>query len=465
MDTSGGRDPRWGSEPRRWQLKMPAYLQLILGLGVGAAGMSFLHGSQYLGVAIGAVLLLLTFAVRPAIGLLITFAIYVPDQIITAVTGSSMLTPGRILPVLAIAVSVPLLMKRPVLPLTTRPYLIALFALVGWYWLMLAFWTSPSAFSYVAQLTLLCIVAIPLIVLFGRPDRAAVICLSQAVAGAMGAAYMLFGGGAKYAGSAVRLTYEGLGINSISIMLGLSIIAALGYMHIGKNKMIIMSMLPVAMFIYAAVLRTGTRSVIWGVPLAIGLAYMIASGRKFYKYWIASAVVIVAVIVIMNVANDRGFIEGRLFERIYLITEDTGVISSNSRYGFWDVALDWYMANPLGAGPGTVNELRAVTMGSGSEAHNTFISTLIQVNLIGLLLLSCALVGIGIMAFRIQITDYRILSIALYIYMIMQFSKGSVLQTRLFWYPIVLIVVVIEAASLVRRSYILSDRGKTLPLS
>lgn len=447
---SGTKDlhlQNWWDKPR-WRLSLPHHLNYVLLTGCILAALSFLFIDRILGITIAAFTVVILFNTRPAVGALITLILFVPDQIITAITGRAAFTPGRLLPVLLLIVCGPLFLTRKILPTETRPFIYILTGLTGWYWVMLVFHPSQESFEYVIQLSLLCVVAFPMVVLLGRSDRVTVVCLGQAIVGICGAIFMLFGPGALRSGSSVRLTYDGLGINSMSNMLGVSFMAALGYIHIGKGRLIKLLLPPGLAVTFLAILRTGTRSVIWGIPLCIILAYALTSGRKFYKYWILGASILLVLGGGLLHARNGGLIGGSLADRVFGFVESTDEVSSNIRYGYWVEAFRWYLSNPIGAGPGTDNELGAVPMGYGNEAHNTFVSTLIQVNVVGLILLLFATVGLGWKAFRIRDPDFRLAAMMMWFYVFLQLNKSSALQTRLFWFPVILCFILVEAAYL-----------------
>lgn len=447
----------WWDKPR-WRLSLPHHFYFMLPVGCLLATLLFFLIDRVLGITVAAFTVVFLFFSRPAVGALVTLILYIPDQIITAITGSAALTPGRLLPILVLLVCSPLFLSGRVLPSETRAYILCLLGLTAWYWVILVFHMSPESFGYVVQITLLCVVAFPVIVLLGRADRAAVVCLCQAVVGILGSLFMLFGAGAMRSGNSVRLSYDGLGINSMSNMLGLSFMAALAYFHLGKARMMKLLLLPGLAVTYLAILRTGTRSVIWGIPLSLILTYALTSGRKFYKYWALGASILLVLGGGLIYARNTGMIDGRLADRVFGFVESTDEVASNSRYGFWASAFEWYLSNPIGAGPGTGNELNAVPMGQGSEAHNTFVSTLIQVNGVGLVLLLFATAGLGWKAYRIRNPDFRIAAVMMWLYVFLQLNKGSALQTRLFWFPVMLCFILVEAACQLQHTRRLTGR-------
>lgn len=435
----------WVNYPRLSLSLKPPYLVLVF-ISILGVYYSLIYLDWAISIVLGTAVLSAVFLYRPAVGLLITLIIYIPDQIFASTSQTVRYSPGRLLPVMAIVACLPYLLKGRLFPNRTKYAFLCLVGLICWYWIMLCIEYNSDAFNYVLQLTLLCLLALPMVSVLGKPTHAPIVFLLQVAMGEIGAIFLLSGRGAVTGDLTRRLTYEGLGINAISMMLGLSIIAGLVYLHIGTKKTWKFLLIPSILIIYMAVLRTGTRSVIWGIPFSVLFTYVFVSGRKFYKYWALGALFVAIFAGGLAFAKVNNFVMGQLADRIFYFVQYPQDVRYNTRYSLWSDALEWYLDNPMGTGPGSENEMSKALAGHDLEAHNTFVSTLLQANIVGLGLLILAIAVLGVKAIQIRIPSYRIAAILSFTYVLIQLNKGSALQTRLFWFPIVLVFILVEAS-------------------
>lgn len=141
---------------------------------------------------------------------------------------------------------------------------------------------------------------------------------------------------------------------------------------------------------------------------------------------------------------ETGFVGEKVSDR--LLNTDEEVFKENSRIYFWTNGWEWYSQNVLGTGAGVSNEARMFSseIGIYKEAHSVFFSILIQLNVIGLILLIIALLLILKEIIKIEEKHLKFTASFLFIFFIIQASKGSSFQTRLFWHPVTLVLLIIE---------------------
>jgi hypothetical protein len=285
------------------------------------------------------------------------------------------------------------------------------------------------------MLLLFLIVSVRLLV---KPEVFLRLSFAMLLSGAFGALFLLSGIGARYGGATNRLLYEGFGVNAISISLGMCLVAGLVYLHAGENRKFKVLGIILMILIYQAILHTGSRSVIWGVPIAIVGSYVLASGRGF-RYRVIAVFVLGILFVALSWATTTGYLAGSLQDRVLL--RDRADIQDNVRYTMWRQALTM-TSLVLGGGPGNKAE-RDVFLSEFliGEAHNTFVSTLMQTGAAGASVLIVAIGFVGFAVVRLPNVAYRLPGISMFIYFLIQLNKGSVLQTRLFWYPMIFIIL------------------------
>src|SRR5690606_368370 len=130
--------------------------------------------------------------------------------------------------------------------------------------------------------------------------------------------------------------------------------------------------------------------------------------------------------------------------RILDTREET--FTENSRILRWDKGLEWYSDNLIGTGAGVANEANMYLkqISHYTEAHSVFVSTLIQLNIFGFGLLLVFFILLGGLILKVKTNYIKFSAIILFIFFLLQAFKGSTLQTRLFWHPITVIMLLIE---------------------
>ena len=243
-----------------------------------------------------------------------------------------------------------------------------------------------------------------------------------------------------------RLSFNNIGLNAIAISLGYIFILALNSFHLFENEKVKRCIIYICLIlIFLLILKLGTRSVLWGLVLAFILPNFIYLKRKNI---IRILVILSAFIYAFFHLINTGFIQGRAATRLLLFGSDT--FTNNSRVELFNKGFEWWTNNILGSGGG--NESYAyIQMGTKNlEAHNTFMSALIQFGIPGIILL---LLVVSIIYFKIYlIKDKRqkILFFSFFIFFVMQLVKGSFIQTRLFWQPLTILLLMLESFKIQR---------------
>lgn len=231
-----------------------------------------------------------------------------------------------------------------------------------------------------------------------------------------------------------RITFSGIGLNAVAISIGFTFILGITGLF---NKLITLEkrilLIISCSVIFYFLLRTGTRSSIFGVFLALGISYVLSYNLSFKNI---SVIIFLFLIMFFsfNYVLDN-IIEGGLGEHIMSVGAKD--IESNSRKRLWEIAFDWFSKNILGTGAG--NEYVAYTNSSSKEAHNIFISALLQLGFVGFILILMIISRIAYLLFTIKNNLHKFTGLSLFVFLVLQMIKGSFLQNRIFWIPVTLI--------------------------
>ncbi len=238
--------------------------------------------------------------------------------------------------------------------------------------------------------------------------------------------------------STKRLVFDSIGVNALAISIGFFFLLGIIYLLISieKNRIkviiVVLSLFMMGIFL----LRTGTRSVLWGVFFSIILSGTVSLSSKitikqFVKYLLVFAASLGMLYFIGLILIDETLLDR--FKQIRVSD-----IASNSRLYLWMIGLDWYSQHLLGTGAG--NEMIAYqNISMGREAHNIFISAIVQLGMVGIVLIILFFFSLFMKLRKITNLRLKFSAMLIYIYIILQALKGSFLQTRLLWIPLILI--------------------------
>jgi len=238
-----------------------------------------------------------------------------------------------------------------------------------------------------------------------------------------------------------RISFGNIGLNAISISMGYIFILGISSFGLFKRDKVKKLIMGISLLIIALlIIRLGTRSVLWGIPLSILIVDVLVYKQKSWK---SLTLVIFVVWSSVYLINNTGYVSGRLAERILLVSGV--VITENTRADLWETGINWWGENPMGSGAG--NEEKAYINNSyvgGYESHSVFISALIQLGIPGVVLVVFSLLLTIVKGFNIKNKELLFSFFTLLTFFLIQISKGSFLQTRLFWQPLTILLILLN---------------------
>ncbi|MFA8300214.1 MAG: O-antigen ligase family protein [Hyphomicrobiales bacterium] len=237
-----------------------------------------------------------------------------------------------------------------------------------------------------------------------------------------------------------RIGFGLIGLNSIAISMGYS--AMLGILCVSlfsKRRLLQIIFIICICVICYLVLRLGTRSVIWGILVSFVLANIFVLKKKdFKKFILTFLIIIIGCVIIYNLDIVKGYLADRIFD----LNAET--ITNNSRINLWLKGINWYFSNPLGSGAGNEKGIYMLFDTQSKESHNTILSTINQISIVGGILLLAFLFFMIKKGLSIKNRTLKYIFIGFYIFFLIQIFKGSLLQTRLFWHPIMFLLLTLE---------------------
>ncbi|MCH8853184.1 MAG: O-antigen ligase family protein, partial [Planctomycetes bacterium] len=291
----------------------------------------------------------------PRAGIILSLATQVFDVALNPEVGSQWqaISPGRMILLLTV---VSYLAR---VAFGHRPSLRATRGTVWMIVLFLAWCTVSLMWSTHYGLTLMCVgkLSVQLVVLIAAvdllADRRAIqqTILLLGVGGAAGGLVTLFGGVALRSGADIRMSLQGIGINSFAISVGLGGVAMAALVAQRRTPVVFVSSVVIVILTTLVALRTGTRSVIVGAPLAAAAGAAVGYWRKLHKLILLTGLVAVLSGGTLLWAVRVDFIQGKLRDRVLTVfTEQT--YETNTRWQLWEQAMDIYLRRPIGYGAG-----------------------------------------------------------------------------------------------------------------
>ena len=239
-----------------------------------------------------------------------------------------------------------------------------------------------------------------------------------------------------------RIKFENIGLNAIAISVGYILILAISGYNLFINERIKQLIMIVAILVcFWLLVRLGTRSVIWGIILTFIIVGIFSLN---IKRLIVTFVVLFFGYLVLYYAIENNYLSGRLLERI--TTFNFEVFEDNSRIQLWDVGLEWKFNNFLGSGAGNESFVYRTldTPDPLMEAHNVFVSAFIQFGFLGVALLVFVMINLVTNIFKFRSSQYMFIYLAFLIFFSLQMIKGSFLQTRLFWQPLAVLLILVN---------------------
>jgi hypothetical protein len=238
-----------------------------------------------------------------------------------------------------------------------------------------------------------------------------------------------------------RISFIGIGLNAMAISIGYSVVLGVAGFSLFKKQRIKQLLMIVAVLISLwTLVRLGTRSVIWGLLITFLIGSLI---NLSIKKAVFSVVALFAIVLVFDYFIENNYIVGRVLERI--LTFDSDVFQENSRVDLWIVGLEWVTNNVFGSGAG--NEIfvyKTLDVTHSLEAHNVIVSAFIQFGVFGGGLFVLMLAILSMKFFKFRDRKFKLIFGAFLLFFLLQLFKGSFFQTRLFWQPITILLILIN---------------------
>jgi len=385
--------------------------------------------------------------ISPRVGVVIALTIQVWDVVFNPEIGGAFvwISPGRVLTAWCIVAYLRyLLWRRPNITSVKKSiimfFVFVLWALVSVIWAdykLRGLWVVTKIFLQVPLL----IVAVDL--LSGRKvlEQTFILIIIGSVTGGI---YSMVGGIAVRAESDVRMELAGALVNELSHSLGTAIMVGFALLILRKSIMAAILAFVGGAAMFLVTLRAGTRGMILYIPASIFFGLLIAYWRQAHKIIFVGITGTLIFAFSMYWAVQSGFISGWLQERM-LGTFGTDWIKNNLRLQLWQEAIGIAMRHPLGVGAGGE---RAVYIAEGTAktfyAHNIFLSILIEYNIIGLGIFLAALMFLVRGLLRIRDPALRCGAGMILCFCLLVGMKMTAHESRLFWQPIMLTMMMIE---------------------
>lgn len=360
------------------------------------------------------------------------------DQLFTSAFPNFPISPFRIL-ILGIAV---FFLKYNLNNLGNLKYIIVLFYVYVFFSLISVFWSEDMVKSilYTVQLfLLLAFLIVSVNELMKSKESLIIVSFYSTIVGGVIAQLSLFGFfSERELNLDQRISFVGIGVNALAISIGYYFI--IGFYTLMTNKSLLKKLVSiVAMsFMFYFLFRTGTRSAIFGVLAVIILAYPLCYKLSFKRviiYLFLSGILITG----FNYVYEH--LGTRLTDRIMSVTTDD--FESNVRNRLWQMAYEFSSTNLLGTGSGNEITVYKVTNNEVGEAHNVFFSSLLQLGPLGFLLIFSIMVILLKNILLIKDSNIKFTAVSLFFFFFLQLMKGSFLQTRLFWIPLIFLILAI----------------------
>ena len=385
--------------------------------------------------------------VSPRAGIVLVVAVQVWDIALNPETGGGYdwISPGRVLSILVVFAYFRFMVTRLADIKVCKKSVLFFVGFVLWA-IVTMLWADvkkPAIFAVLKMSIQLVITIAGVDLLSDRKILKQMLFLVVAGASSAGL-FALFGVISLTVGAETRMTFAGAGVNSLATSLGVAIVGGVGLLLLTRSILakLVVGACCIAMMLVS--LRAGTRSVLVGVPLSLMFGAVLAYCRKIHKVFMLSLVIAVISFGSLYWASSTGFIRGALQERLFSVFQ-TKTFEENVRWRIWTEALRLYGENPIGVGAG--NEHQAYSQSGMTrvrEAHNIFLSVLLEYNVVGLGLFVAGFVLLGAALIRVKEPALLFLAGAFLGFLLFSALKGTFHETRMFWQPLMLAMIVIE---------------------
>jgi len=388
---------------------------------------------------------LLTIAVsfyKPVFGILISIAYFTCDQFVEGATNTAFPV-GRYLIFINVLMSLPLSFKAiKNMPLICKiQYGIYLFLFIIGVVSLLWAPNTERAIYYIGKFGILILWSCLSLHQLSNKNMLSSLSVIFSSVTSIIALVILFGEIGRLSHINDRLLLEGIGINSLATSFGFTIIFSIFYLISTKSNWKKIIIIGIDLLIYLSIIKMGTRSIVLGVPLACLLGLFAMRPRKMIKSLFIFSVILIITGTIFYIAASSNLISSRLVDR-YIGLAKVKTFKENSRLNLARYSFLYIIEHPTGTGVGNENRIfndykYKVRL---FESHNTFISTMVQFGIGGLFLLILSKTIMLISIVFIGDSSHRSLCITMYFYFIICLMKASILQTRLYWIPLTILM-------------------------
>lgn len=438
------------SEPSRLDYAPWLWFGILSGVAL-FSGILMLFGlkSNIAFAPLGIFLLVLIFA-KPAWGIILTLATYTLDQVFDAII-PTVTSPGRILVVLVLLSTTRLIVANRYRMLSTKVPVVTSAILVCWFTISIL-WAPDKyeAMIYVLQVAILLIFAAQCVLILAQEKLLLRAIFLGVCAAVIAAIYLVRSGESIWDGSERRLRFEGLGINSIAATLGVAVTFGMYYIAVVPSLVKRLAMVGMTGIIFIMMFPMGSRSALIGLPIAFAFAVLLAYRNRPHKIVLPLLLGMFFLVGLFIYALNQDIVTGDLRERILGVFE-IATWKENPRLRLAKMVVVDAIRSPLGIG--TASEWAYYERkGAGAagdailESHNTILSTLLQTGFVGFMLLTIVLVSTFRKAITIVDARVRLMVTFVFVYWILQVLTASLFSTRVYWFPLAIIWVMLEIA-------------------
>lgn len=419
------------------------------------AGIALVAGLPRFAMIVAGIWVFVLIVVSPGAGIALLLSTQVLDQAMNPETGGGYgwISPVRVMMLLCVlSYVIRLPIHRPDIHANKGVLIILfIFILQALFPLLLAE-SKRLGFLAITKMLIQILLVMAAVDTLSEPKKLVQTLLFVVMGGAVGSLFITFSGIAASVEAEHRLAIAGgLGINAVAISLGAFIVATIVLLLLRCTVFTLAVAIVASLLMMLTVLRTGTRSVIIAVPAAIIFGALVGYWKKLHKLFLIGLIGIVISGGVLYWAVQSDFIRGDLKERILSIFSSQ-TYKENVRLRLWTDAIGIYMGHPMGVGPG--NEpvyYEKISTEGALVAHNTFLSVLIEYNIIGFALFVSAFMIMGFSLLRIKNKALRAGAGMIFAFSMLNALKGTMHETRLFWQPILLVMVIIETNYRIKR--------------
>lgn len=445
----------------------PLYFWLGMAPFAGVSLLLYLLGEPFgAGVCLGLYIVLATF-IAPQVGVYTAFAIQAWDPYFV--------DPARFIPIFGFptptkVLSFVLLAAYLVAPrrnkakLTTSRFTLLIAAtLTAWGVLISAFAPDKGlALRYAAQVTVLVVMMLAAVRFLHTREQVNRL-MFWTIVGSVTACVAFNLLGDPTSGQRGRLG-EFSNPNTTAMTLAVGMVAIPAAWGLTRHRWMWGFYAPAAALIMMTLMKTGSRAACISVVIAYALGPLLTRSRGFIKK-LAAAILATSfgTGVFFAVLNAR-ILDEKSQNRLEAIVQSTGRVgTTESRVYIWNNGLKTFLSRPLtGSGLGNAPlAMAAVLPGEARDLHSNYLAALVEGGIAGGVLFLLLLVAAGLAAWRIPKANPGVPAMILMVYVLLSSLTHTTYLTKMFWFPLGLILCLSEWAVRVAREN--ASNSSTVP--